>query len=150
MDFSFSSEEKALADSFRDFIRREVRPLEETLRPTYLETDGEAPGLREELLKIRRRSAELGFYSVDIPAELGGGGLSYVGQALLREVAGSSGSFLAIACLSGPEGPTGLVQGMKPALQERLLAPCLRAEISACFALTESDAGSANQPLKTS
>jgi acyl-CoA dehydrogenase len=148
MDFSFSSEEKALADSFRDFIRREVRPLEETLRPTYLETDGEAPGLREELLKIRRRSAELGFYSVDIPAELGGGGLSYVGQALLREVAGSSGSFLAIGCLSGPEGPTGLVQGMKPALRERLLPPFLRAEISSCFALTEPDAGSDNQSMK--
>jgi len=40
---------------------------------------------------MRRRSAELGFYSVDIPTDLGGGGLSYVGQALLREVAGSTG-----------------------------------------------------------
>src|ERR1700730_15692399 len=150
MDFSFGPEESALADSFRDFIKREVKPLEAKLRPVYMETDGESPALREALLQIRRRSAELGFYSVDIPVELGGGGLSYVGQALLREVAAPSGSFLAIACLSGPEGPTGLVQGMTPALQARLLPPFLRAEISACFALTESDAGSANQPLKTS
>jgi alkylation response protein AidB-like acyl-CoA dehydrogenase len=149
MDFSFSPEEKALADAFRDFIKREVRPLEDTLRPIYMATDGESPQLREALLDIRKRSAELGFYSVDIPTELGGGGLSYVGQALLREVAGATGSFLAIACLSGPEGPTGLVQGMTPALQERLLPPFLRAEISACFALTEPDAGSDNQSMKT-
>jgi alkylation response protein AidB-like acyl-CoA dehydrogenase len=149
MDFSFSIEEKALADAFRDFIKREVRPLEEKLRPVYVETDGESAELRGGMLGIRRRSAELGFYSVDIPSDLGGGGLSFVGQALLREVAGASGSFLAIACLSGPEGPTGLVQGMKPALQERLLPAFLRAEISACFALTEPDAGSDNQSMKT-
>src|ERR1700738_4504076 len=118
MDFSFGTEEKALADALRDFIKREVRPLEDRLRPIFMETDGESTELREALLYIRKRSAELGFYSVDIPTELGGGGLSYVGQALLREVAGSSGSFLAIACLSGPEGPTGLVQGMTPAVQQ--------------------------------
>jgi acyl-CoA dehydrogenase len=149
MDFSFGTEEKALADSFRDFIKREVKPLEDTLRPILLESDGDAPELRESLLKIRRRSADLGFYSLDIPTEFGGGGLSYVGQALMREVAGASGSFLAIACLSGPEGPTGLVQGMTPALQERLVPPFLRAEISAAFALTEPDAGSDNQSMKT-
>jgi alkylation response protein AidB-like acyl-CoA dehydrogenase len=149
MDFSFGTEEKALADAFRDFIKREVRPLEDKLRPIYIETDGDAPELRKALLEIRKRSADLGFYSVDLPTELGGGGLSYVGQALMREVAGSSGSFLAIACLSGPEGPTGLVQGMKPALMQRLLPPFLHAEISACFALTEPDAGSDNQSMKT-
>ncbi|HXA42154.1 MAG TPA: acyl-CoA dehydrogenase family protein [Candidatus Solibacter sp.] len=148
MDFSFGDEEKALADAFRDFIKREVKPVEEQLRPLLVESD-DPPELRDELLKIRRRSAELGFYSVDIPTEFGGGGLSYVGQALLREVAGSSGSFLAIACLSGPEGPTGLIQGMKPALRERLVPSFLRAEISAAFALTEPDAGSDNQSMKT-
>ncbi len=148
MDFSFADEEKALADSFRDFIKREVRPVEDRLRPLLVDSD-DPPELRDELLKIRRRSADLGFCSVDIPAEFGGGGLSYVGQALLREVAGSSGSFLSIACLSGPEGPTGLIQGMKPALRERLVPSFLRAEISAAFALTEPDAGSDNQSMKT-
>jgi len=49
MDFSFGTEEKALADAFRDFIKREVRPLEDKLRPIYLETDGEAPELRQAL-----------------------------------------------------------------------------------------------------
>ena len=149
MDFSLAPEEKALADSFRDFLKREVMPKEESLKQRYVETDGEDPELRQELKAMRMRSAELGFYSIDIPTELGGGGLSYVGQAHLREVAGSLGSFMGLACLSGPEGPTNLLLGLKPALRERLVPPFLRAEISACFCLTEPDAGSDNQSMRT-
>jgi alkylation response protein AidB-like acyl-CoA dehydrogenase len=149
MDFSFAPEEKALAESFRDFIRREVLPKEAELKQRFMETDGDDPGLREELTGMRRRSADLGFYSVDMPTEIGGGGLSYVGQAHLREVAASHGSFLAVACLSGPEGPTNLLLGLQPALRERLIPPFLRAEISACFCLTEPDAGSDNQSMRT-
>jgi alkylation response protein AidB-like acyl-CoA dehydrogenase len=149
MDFAFAPEEKAIADSFRDFLKREVQPKEQELKPLFLETDGADPTLREELLAMRRRSAELGFYGIDIPTELGGGGLSYVGQALLREVAGSAGSFLGLACLSGPEGPTNLLLGLKPGLREKLVPPFLRAEISACFCLTEPDAGSDNQSMRT-
>jgi len=149
MDFSFGPEEKALADSFRDFLKREVLPKEGELKQRFTQTDGESEELRAEVLAMRRRSADLGFYAVDIPTELGGGGLSYVGQALLREVAGSAGSFMAVACLSGPEGPTGLLQGFTPALRERLVPPFLRAEISGCFALTEPDAGSDNQSMRT-
>ncbi|MFN2464732.1 MAG: acyl-CoA dehydrogenase family protein [Candidatus Dormibacteria bacterium] len=149
MDFAFGAEEKALADSFRDFLKREVMPKEAELKQRFTESDGESEELRAEVLAMRRRSAELGFYSVDIPVELGGGGLSYVGQAHLREVAASTGSFMAVACLSGPEGPTGLLQGFRPALRDRLVPPFLRAEISACFALTEPDAGSDNQSMRT-
>jgi len=149
MDFSFGDTEKALADSFRDFLKREVLPKEKELKERFGDTDGESVEVREEMLATRRRSADLGFYSVDIPVELGGGGLSYVGQALLRETAGATGSFLALACLSGPEGPTALLRGFSPALRERLVPRFLRAEISACFALTEPDAGSDNQSMRT-
>src|SRR5438132_10279708 len=106
MDFSFKPEEKAIADSFRDFLQREVLPKEAALKEKYGDSEEETEDVRREFLAMRRRSADLGFYSIDIPTELGGGGLSYVGQALLREVAGSHGSFLGQACLSGPEGPT--------------------------------------------
>ena len=149
MDFSFGDTEKALAASFGDFLKREVLPKEKELKERFGDTDGESPEVRAEILAMRRRSAELGFYSVDIPVELGGGGLSYVGQALLRETAGATGSFLALACLAGPEGPTALLRGFSPALRERLVPPFLRAEISACFALTEPDAGSDNQSMRT-
>jgi acyl-CoA dehydrogenase len=147
MDFSLTDEEQAIAASFRDFVQREVLPAEKGLKQAYTDSDGAAPEVRAELLRVRRRSAELGFYGIDMPGDLGGGGLSYVGQARLREVAASTGSFLAIACLAGPEGPTRLLLGMKPGLRERLVPPFLRAEISGCFALTEPGAGSDNQSM---
>ncbi|MFN2464480.1 MAG: acyl-CoA dehydrogenase family protein [Candidatus Dormibacteria bacterium] len=149
MDFGFSETEKAIADSFSSFLRREVLPKEQELKGRFGDSDGESPEIRAETQAMRRRSAELGFYAVDMPTELGGGGLSYVGQARLREVAGGTGSFLALACLAGPEGPTALLRGFSPALRERLVPPFLRAEISACFALTEPDAGSDNQSMRT-
>ncbi|GAC1333936.1 MAG: acyl-CoA dehydrogenase family protein [Candidatus Dormibacteria bacterium] len=149
MDFGFGDTEKALADAFRDFLKREVLPKDRELKERFGDTDGESEDLRGEMLAMRRRSADLGFYAVDIPTDLGGGGLSYVGQALLREVAGGTGSFLALACLAGPEGPTALVKGFSPALRERLLPSFLRAETSACFALTEPNAGSDNQSMRT-
>jgi acyl-CoA dehydrogenase len=149
MDFEFTPEEKALANSFHDFLKREVVPKEAELKERYIETDGESAELREEVLAMRRRSAELGFYSVDISTELGGGGLSFAGQALLRETASTTGSFLAVACLSGPEGPTPMLQLYHPSLRERIIEPWLRAEKSGCFALTEPDAGSDNQSMKT-
>ena len=149
MDFKFTAEERALADSFRDFLGREVLPREVDLKQRYAETDGESDDLRLELLAVRKRSAELGFYSVDISTELGGGGLSFVGQALLRETAASTGSFLAVACLSGPEGPTPMLQLYHPEVRSRVVEPWLKAEVSGCFALTEPDAGSDNQSMKT-
>ncbi|HEV3230925.1 MAG TPA: acyl-CoA dehydrogenase family protein [Candidatus Dormibacteraeota bacterium] len=149
MDFAFSAEERHYADAFRDFVQREVLPEEERLRPLIAASDAEAPEIREALLRVRRRSAELGFYACDMPAETGGGGLSCTGGALLRETATTTGSFLALGCLSGPEGPQPMLALLRPGLRERLLPPLLRAETSACFGLTEPDAGSDNQSMKT-
>ncbi|MHB8509366.1 MAG: acyl-CoA dehydrogenase family protein [Candidatus Dormibacteria bacterium] len=149
MDFAFTAEEQALADSFLAFLRREVLPEEARLKPVYLATDGDATELRESLLKVRRRSAELGFYSADMPERAGGGGLSFSGAALLREVAGSTGSFLALGCVPGPEGPTPLLLELPEQVRDRVIPPLLGGEKSACFALTEPDAGSDNQSMKT-
>src|SRR5207245_11318965 len=130
-------------------LNREVVPGERELRDAYVDTDGDSPRLREELLKVRLRSAELGFYSVDMPVELGGGGLSFTGAALLREVAASTGSFLALACLAGPEGPTPLLAELQPHVRDRIMPGWLRGEASGCFALTEPDAGSDDPARKT-
>ncbi|HEY8740352.1 MAG TPA: hypothetical protein VIN56_07155, partial [Candidatus Dormibacteraeota bacterium] len=67
MDFSLGPDEKALAGSFGDFIKREVLPKEAQLKQLFAESDGESEELRGEILTMRRRSAELGFYAVDIP-----------------------------------------------------------------------------------
>ena len=75
-----------LRNTLRDFIEREIRPVEEPHREEILET-GTFGALKEESLKLRKRSAELGFYTLHMPEDVGGGGLSLLGQVLLHEEA---------------------------------------------------------------
>ena len=44
---------------------------------------------------MRKRSAELGFWTLHMPEEVGGGGLPYLGQVVLHEEAGATGLILA-------------------------------------------------------
>src|SRR5919108_6407534 len=83
-----------LRTAIRDFIEREVKPIEAKYAQEIQET-GRIENVDEERRKIRKRSAELGFYTLHMPEELGGGGLSYLGQVLVHEEVSRSGSFLA-------------------------------------------------------
>src|SRR2546423_762678 len=66
-----------LRSTVRDFVDREIRPAEERHLQEIQET-GTFAGVKEERLEIRRRSAELGFWTLHMPEEVGGGGLSYL------------------------------------------------------------------------
>src|SRR6266496_5592911 len=82
-----------LRNTLRDFIEREVRAIENSYRQEILET-GTFGAIKEESLKLRKRSAELGFYTLHMPEEVGGGGLSHLGQVLLHEEAYRHGLLL--------------------------------------------------------
>ena len=62
-----------LRQTLRDFIEREVRPQEEPHRQEIQET-GSFATYKDERQKMRKRSAELGFYALHMPEEVGGGG----------------------------------------------------------------------------
>src|SRR2546423_15378854 len=83
-----------LRATVRDFIDREIRPVEEGHREEIQET-GTFKDAKQEALKLRKRSAELGFWGLHMPEDVGGGGLSYLGQVLLHEEAARSGLILA-------------------------------------------------------
>ncbi|MDP9066890.1 MAG: acyl-CoA dehydrogenase family protein [Actinomycetota bacterium] len=144
MDFSIPEEYAELQRNMTGFIDRELRPLEEA------ELDPEEDDVPVELRdRIRRRSAELGFYAADFPEDLGGSGLPQLGMVLLREAAARSGCRLAGFTTYGPEGPTGLLLNATDEQKKQYLVPLISAESSMCFALTEPDAGSDAQNLKT-
>ncbi|HVF12591.1 MAG TPA: acyl-CoA dehydrogenase family protein [Actinomycetota bacterium] len=144
MDFSLPSEIEDLRRSLKDFLDREVRPLEEA------ELDSEQDEIPVELWqKVRHRSAELGFYAADFPEEFGGGGLPQVGMAALREAAWGSGLRLGGAVTYGPEGPTGLLLGATDEQKKKYLLPLISADKSMAFALTEPEAGSDAQNIRT-
>src|SRR6266487_3790193 len=83
-----------LRSSLRQFLDREVRPLEDEHRKEIQET-GTFEDLKDVRAKVRKRSAELGFWTLHMPEEVGGGGLAYLGQVLLHEEASRHGLILA-------------------------------------------------------
>ncbi len=144
MDLRIPDEFSELQRNLGDFIDRELRPLEEEhLDP---ERDEVPVELRD---RVRRRSAELGFYAADFPEDLGGSGLPQLGMVLLREAAARTGCRLAAFATYGPEGPTGLLLNGTAEQKKKYLMPLIIAEKSMCFALTEPDAGSDAQNIKT-
>lgn len=145
MDFSIPDEYAELQRNITGFIDRELRPLEEA------ELDPEEDDVPVELRdRVRRRSAELGFYAADFPEDLGGSGLPQLGMVLLREAAARSGCRLAGFTTYGPEGPTGLLLNATDEQKKKYLIPLISAERSMCFALTEPEAGSDAQSIRTS
>src|SRR3990170_3203958 len=144
MDFAIPDEYRELTRNLTDFVERELRPLEASeLDP---ERDDVPVGLRD---RVRRRSAELGFYAADFPEDLGGSGLPQLGMVLLREAAARSGCRLAGFTTYGPEGPTGLLLSWTDEQKKEYLVPLIAAEKSICFALTEPEAGSDAQSIRT-
>ena len=81
MDFALSGEERLLVSTVRRFVETELQPLE---------ADVDAGGeLSPELAAaIFEKSRALGLYAMNMPAELGGGGLNAVQTCLVEEQAG--------------------------------------------------------------
>jgi acyl-CoA dehydrogenase len=72
VDFEIPGEHRELVASFRMFLEREVRPVEERFQPE-LQDDRWDDRMRRAGPELRRRSAELGFYAAHMPADVGGG-----------------------------------------------------------------------------
>jgi alkylation response protein AidB-like acyl-CoA dehydrogenase len=139
-----------LRSAIRDFVEREIRPIEANYAQELQET-GAIEKAEEERKKIRKRSVELGFYTLHMPEELGGGGLSYLGQVLIHEEVSRSGLLLAGrgGVLPSVEGPTIILSDCNDDQRKRYLDPLMRAEKEMCFALTEPGAGSDATRIKT-
>ena len=141
---------KDIRSAFGQFIQREVQAVEDAHQQELQET-GLFEGLSEERKKLRRRSAELGFWGIHMPEEVGGGGLSYFGQVLLFEEAGSSGLIMAQneSILPVVSGPSLVYLDCTDDQKDRYLKFLMTGEKTTCFALTEPEAGSDAQRIKT-
>jgi len=151
MDFSIPDELAALRQSFGTFLDREIRPLEEEHGRQFWEEAPDREVLAPVIREIRRRSAQEGFYAAYMPEEAGGQGLSVLGTSLLVEDAARSGMRLAMAAIAppNPAGPSPLLLKLPPHLWETYVLPVAAAEKTMCFALTEPEAGSDAQAIRT-
>ncbi len=150
MDFSISDELTALRASFATFLEREVRPVEDRFAAEFGRGEHTEP-MRVAAGAIKRRSCAEGFYAAYLPEEVGGWGLSNLGMTLLVEDAARSGMRFALSALGPPDpaAPTPLLLELPEHLRERYLTPLMRGEATMCFALTEPEAGSDAQAIRT-
>jgi acyl-CoA dehydrogenase len=150
MDFRVPPELEEVRSSFNAFLDREVRPVEERFRQ-QIQDDEWTDEMREAGAELRRKSAEIGYYGAHLPEEVGGWGLSVLGMTLLIEAGAQTGLRFAYFVLGppNPEAPTPLLLDTSPELQKKYLVPLVKAEKTMCFALTEPDAGSDAQAIRT-
>lgn len=115
----------------RRFVERELMPHEQRV--------DDADAVDEELAeRVRRRALEAGIYAFNMPAEVGGPGLSHVAQVLVREEIGRTSIALGDLIM---RPPAMLLRASKEQRQ-RFLKPAVRGELRIAFALTEAAAGS--------
>ena len=135
MDFSLSDEERAIRDTARQFIAREVMPLEqEALRRERRHE----PGLtHSELRELQLKARNFGFWGLSTPEEYGGMDLSAVLQSLLWTEVGRT----FVQFRFGGEADNILYHANEAQKKEYLL-PTIDGERISCFAITEPGAGS--------
>jgi len=135
MDFSLSDEERAIRDTARQFITREVLPLEqEALRRERAHRAGLEPS---ELRELQQKAKKFGFWGVSTPAEYGGMDLPAVLQSLLWTEVGRT----FVQFRFGGEADNILYHANDEQKKEFLI-PTIEGDRISCFAITEPGAGS--------
>jgi acyl-CoA dehydrogenase len=152
MDFSIPAELAELRASFASFLEREVRPLEEELRGEFWAYAPDREVLDQAAATVTKRAAAEGFYAAHMPESVGGQGLSTLGMTLLVEEAARSGMRLGMLAVAppNPSGPSPLLLALPTELHDTYIRPIVEGRSTMCFALTEPEAGSDAQAIRTS
>ena len=138
-DFSPDETTRLLLDTVRGFVRAELFPLE-----VEVEREGAlAPGRAAEVFA---RSRTLGLYAMNMPVELGGGGLSAVQICLVEEQFGHTKDILIRRAFGNAYE---VLLECRGAQRDRWLAPVVRGERVCSIAITEPDAGSDAAGIRT-
>jgi butyryl-CoA dehydrogenase len=132
MDFRLTEEQDAFRRAVARFVDAEVAPV-----AAGLDRAGDFPW------PLFRRLGELGYLALRYPERHGGADANLVTYCLFaEEMARGSMSLAAIAAMQGLMGTHFVYRHGSAELHARYLAPALRGEKVATFALTEPGAGS--------
>ena len=143
VDFSLTDEERQIRDTVRDFIQREVMPLEpEVLRNERAGRPGvERAVIRELQLKARRS----GFWGVLTPEEYGGMDLGPVMAAIIAMETGRT--FVPFQFGGAADN---ILYFANDEQKQRYLIPTIEGDRISCFAITEPGAGSDARSIRSS
>lgn len=123
---------EALTESLRRFIQDELHPIEHQIETM----DGSV----EELIRpLREKAQSLGFYAMNMPAEVGGGGLSALEMCFAEEQIGRTSPVL-IRQVFGQVYL--MLMNCAGSQRDRYLLPTVKGERNCCIAISEPNAGS--------
>lgn len=139
MDLGLSDEMQMLIETVRDFIARELKPLE-----GQVETTGELPD--DVASEIMAKSNALGLYAMNVPEKWGGAGLSCVDRMLVEEQFGRTTDILIRRAFGNVYE---VLWGATDEQKERYLSPSASGERTGSICITEPAAGSDAAAIKT-
>jgi acyl-CoA dehydrogenase len=136
---ALNDEQKMMIETVRRFIREHCAPLQDEVEST-----GALP--RDKALALQAQAKALGLYALNMPAELGGGGLSTVDRILCEEQFGHTTDILIRRAFGNVYEPLLECRGEQT---KRWLEPTVRGERTCSIAITEPGAGSDAQGIRT-
>ncbi|AQL44237.1 acyl-CoA dehydrogenase [Halorientalis sp. IM1011] len=156
VDFGTGEETRLILDSLSEFLEQEVEPVRDELGETWSnpqlrhEEDGRlVPEVVDAIERIRKKSADAGFYAMNLPEEAGGDDVSNVTWYRAKKHVASHGIGLTEYVLAGPEGPKPLLLQAEGEQVEKYLEPAVAGEKSTAFAQTEPGVGSDSPSMDT-
>lgn len=132
MDFTLSEEMRMLVGMVRDFIARELKPLEQRIEDDATLDDDVA---RE----VMEKSRALGLYAMNVPAEWGGAGLTCIERMIVEEQFGRTTDILIRRAFGNVYE---VLLGGSDEQKERYLRPSATGERTGSICITEPGAGS--------
>src|SRR5579884_1552514 len=142
MDFSLTDEQRMILQTTREFVRKELQPLE--VQANRADIEGRDFPDHETLRKLQQNAKQAGLWGLMTPEEYGGANLGYLltslitmetGRALVRFNYGGSADNILYA---------GTEQQKKT-----YLYPTIEGERHSCFALSEPNTGSDATNIQT-
>jgi acyl-CoA dehydrogenase len=135
MDFALTDEQKMILDTTREFVRRELLPLESQI--TRAEMEGRDFPDRDTLRALQDKARGAGLWGLLTPEEYGGANLGVLMTALI-----SMETARALVRFGYGGGADNILYGCNEEQKQRYLLPVIAGERHSCFALTEPDTGS--------
>jgi acyl-CoA dehydrogenase len=139
MEFALTSEQRLMIETVRRFIAEYLAPLEEEIECTgQLDAD--------QARAIFERSKTLGLYAMNMPGELGGGGLSALDMMLVEEQFGHTSDILIRRAFGNVYE---VLLECNAVQKPRWLLPAVSGERTCAIAITEPEAGSDAAGIRT-
>ncbi|PWA12280.1 acyl-CoA dehydrogenase [Pueribacillus theae] len=141
MDFTLTDEQKMIQRTVRDFVNKELLPLEQQVLKN--EREGRVGVSKEQLDSLRAKSKELGFWGINTPEEYGGAELGPIMTVLIAMEMGRT-----FVPFSFGGSADNILYECNEDQKKKYLIPVINGERRSCFAITEPGAGSDARNIK--